>query len=335
MPSNLKLWCNFLSISAGTLLFWFITLQLDLTATVLTLLLIYTLTQLLAKKINHRFPKLKSSTLIATLLLLGFIVLIFYILGHNIGDKEHNHLNHLSQQLTQLLAKIQNSLPEHLKNHLPNTLKNFHDYTNNYLAKLALFAQEIGEHTIKIFTHSLIGIIIGAIMAIQYPITKNHNYPLAQNLHHWFTSLLHCFNNVFLSQIKISIINTALTALYLFILLPLFHQELPLKTLLLVLTFFIGLLPIIGNLISNSIILLLSLTISLQLAGASLLWLIFIHKLEYFLNAKIIGEKIQSKAWEILLMILVCEALFGLSGLIIAPIAYAQLKQSLKKAQLL
>ena len=94
-------------------------------------------------------------------------------------------------------------------------------------------------------------------------------------------------------------------------------------------TFIAGLLPVIGNLISNTIIVSLSLTHGLIVSISSLLWLVTIHKLEYFLNAQIIGSKIRSTAWELLLFMLVLEATFGLAGLLAAPIIYAQIKRIL------
>jgi len=78
-----------------------------------------------------------------------------------------------------------------------------------------------------------------------------------------------------------------------------------------------------------------ALTVSLGLAGAALLYLVLVHKLEYFINAKIIGHKINASAWEILLAMLVFESIFGLGGLIAAPIFYAYLKLELKDAGLI
>ena len=77
------------------------------------------------------------------------------------------------------------------------------------------------------------------------------------------------------------------------------------------LTFVVGLLPIIGNLISNSVIVIISLSYSLPIAGASLLFLIVVHKLEYFINARIVGSRINAAAWELLVAMLVIEAAFG------------------------
>ena len=71
----------------------------------------------------------------------------------------------------------------------------------------------------------------------------------------------------------------------------------------------------LGNLISNTFIVIASLD-ALGRGGAwlSLAFLVVIHKLEYFLNAKIIGSHIKARAWELLVAILVMEATFGLAG---------------------
>jgi len=69
---------------------------------------------------------------------------------------------------------------------------------------------------------------------------------------------------------------------------------------------------------------------SLVLAFASLAYLVLIHKLEYFLNARIIGGHIRARAWELLLAMLAMEAAFGISGLVIAPMAYSYFKDELR-----
>jgi len=64
---------------------------------------------------------------------------------------------------------------------------------------------------------------------------------------------------------------------------------------------------------------------------ASLVFLIVIHKLEYFLNARIVGTQIQSRTWELLSAMLVMEAAFGIGGVVAAPIYYAFVKDELKR----
>jgi predicted PurR-regulated permease PerM len=60
-----------------------------------------------------------------------------------------------------------------------------------------------------------------------------------------------------------------------------------------------------------------------------------IHKLEYLLNARIIGGQIRASPWEILAAMLVMEAGFGVPGLVAAPIFYAYLKDELTSRRLI
>jgi predicted PurR-regulated permease PerM len=135
---------------------------------------------------------------------------------------------------------------------------------------------------------------------------------------------------VVFAQIWISGINATLTALYLIVILPLFDIHLPFTKTMIVLTFVVGLIPILGNLISNTVIFVVSLSHSLVVALAAIGYLVVIHKLEYFLNARIIGSQIRAKAWEMLLAMIIMESAFGIPGLIAAPIYYAYMKSELR-----
>ena len=88
-------------------------------------------------------------------------------------------------------------------------------------------------------------------------------------------------------------------------------------------------LPVIGNLVSNTVLVVVGLSHSLYVAVDSLLFLMLIHKLEYFLNAKILGSHINAKVWELLTAMLMMEALCGLPGVIAAPVLYAYAKKKL------
>jgi predicted PurR-regulated permease PerM len=77
------------------------------------------------------------------------------------------------------------------------------------------------------------------------------------------------------------------------------------------------------------------LSVSLWVAQGALIFRILIHKLEYFLNANIVGTRIHERAWEILLAMLVMEAAFGLPGIVAAPIYYAYLKGELTAAKMI
>jgi len=99
-------------------------------------------------------------------------------------------------------------------------------------------------------------------------------------------------------------------------------------------TFVAGLVPLAGNLISNTVIVVVSLSHSLGAAAGSLVYLVTIHKLEYLVNAQIIGTEIRARSWELLLAMLAMEAAFGLPGLVAAPVYYSYLKDELAAREL-
>src|SRR5947207_13108793 len=108
------------------------------------------------------------------------------------------------------------------------------------------------------------------------------------------------------AQIMISFINTMLTAIFLV------AVGLPHAPLLIAITFLCGLVPIVGNLVSNTIITFIALSVSLKLAIASLIFLILVHKLEYFLNSTIIGQRIRNPGWLTLIALIIGERLIGI-----------------------
>jgi predicted PurR-regulated permease PerM len=153
--------------------------------------------------------------------------------------------------------------------------------------------------------------------------------PLAGELLGRANLLADAFHRVVFAQIKISLLNTALTAIFLLVVLRLGGVHLPLTKTMIIVTFLAGLLPVIGNLISNTLIVMVALSVSVYVALAALVFLVVIHKLEYFLNARIVGSQINARSWELLLVMVLAEAAFGLPGLVAAPIYYAYIKSEL------
>jgi predicted PurR-regulated permease PerM len=132
------------------------------------------------------------------------------------------------------------------------------------------------------------------------------------------------FETVIGAQILISAINTFATAIFVLVV------ALPYGPLVIMATFFCGLLPVIGNLISNTIIVGIGITVSPKLALTALIYLVTIHKLEYFLNSRIIGHRIRNPLWLTLLGLVIGERLMGIAGIILAPVVlnYIRLEAS-------
>ena len=61
------------------------------------------------------------------------------------------------------------------------------------------------------------------------------------------------------------------------------------------------------------------------------MFLVIIHKLEYFLNSKIIGRRIKNPMWLTLIGLVVGEKLMGVPGMVLAPIVLHYIKVEASK----
>jgi predicted PurR-regulated permease PerM len=138
-----------------------------------------------------------------------------------------------------------------------------------------------------------------------------------------FKTFFQSFARVIGAQLVISTINTGLTAVFLV------WNGFPFTAALVTVTFLCGLLPIVGNLISNTLIVGVAFTIpesGPHMALFALIFLVGIHKLEYFLNSKIIGDRIRNPMWLTLIGLVLGEKLMGIPGMILAPVVLHYIK---------
>jgi predicted PurR-regulated permease PerM len=228
------------------------------------------------------------------------------------------------------LESLRKTLPVQIAEALPATIE---DLRQQLVSLLGLHAQKlsiVGLEGIKFLAHIILGMVIGGMAALHHFNEHEKAPPFISSMRTRLGNLATAFDKVVFAQVKISGLNAALTAVYLLVALPLFGVKLPMATILVLLTFAVGMLPVVGNLISNSVIVVISLGISLGVGIASLLFLVLIHKAEYFMNARIVGHEVQATAWELLSAMLLFEAIFGIAGLVAAPVVYAWLKAEVK-----
>ena len=325
------------SIMLGILHYNFIVL---LFSTMLTYMIIDSSNNLLAKlfknnKDGHRFSTISTLiivTIVASLISFGSYSLYNYILLSNIS-------NDFSSILNKIISIIENNKLQQFG--LPTNITEIKNYIVTFLKSHTSDLTNISKHGLSALIYILIGIIVGAMLIFHVKVHHNNSNKLIeqndvnsslyikQDIIARIKNFKKAFSNVFVAQFKISLIDTILTGVYLYAVLPIFDVNLPFKFTILVIAFIVGLIPVVGNLISNTIIVLMSLSISIKVAISSLIFLVVIHKLEYFLNAKIIGSQINSTAWELLLIMIVFEKIFGIGDIIVAPIYYAYFKQEL------
>ena len=135
-----------------------------------------------------------------------------------------------------------------------------------------------------------------------------------------FQTFFRSFAKVIGAQIIVSAINTVLTGAFLL------WNGYPYVAVITTLTFLCGLLPIVGNIISNTLIVFVAFTISPRMALVALIFLMVIHKLEYFLNSKIVGDRIRNPMWLTLIGLVLGEKLMGVPGMILAPVVLHYIK---------
>ena len=121
------------------------------------------------------------------------------------------------------------------------------------------------------------------------------------------------YEKVIGAQVVISLINTACTSLFLSI------SGIPYLHFLTLATFILGIIPLAGNVLSNTIIIGAALTVSPQKAVWAFFFLVLSHKAEYILNSRIVGSTIQTPMWLTLTGLLVGEIVLGVPGMILAP----------------
>lgn len=333
-PSSVVRHASYLLAAAALML----VIGLRLLPALLAGLLVYALVRALTPLLGKRISGDRARVLVVALL--GAVVvglLILLILGAisffrtEIGNPELLW----QQQLMPLVEKARQQLPSMLVDHLPDSVDDLRVGAAELVRKHAETLQLAGKEAARVFVHILIGLVLGAIIALSRTRPAHQVGPLAAALGLRCQRLATAFHNIVFAQIKISLINTAFTALFLLVVLPLLGIHVPLSKTLVGITFVVGLLPVVGNLLSNTAVTIAALSVSLGVGIVALGFLILIHKLEYFLNARIVGTQINARAWELLVAMLLMEAAFGLPGVIAAPIYYAYLKSELEAASLI
>ncbi|HEV8630352.1 MAG TPA: AI-2E family transporter [Thermoanaerobaculia bacterium] len=189
-------------------------------------------------------------------------------------------------------------------------------------------------------TRELVFVIIAIVVAVtlfvrpeidldrdRHPLRNNLYSLTAEAIASRFRLFYASFTTVMGAQLVISTINTALTTVFVLAI------GLPNAVVIVGVTFLCGLLPVVGNLISNTIIVAVAFTLSPRTALLALVFLVVIHKLEYFLNGKIVGDRIRNPVWLTLLALVLGEGLMGIPGMVLAPVVLSYVKKEALKIE--
>ncbi|HUR88419.1 MAG TPA: AI-2E family transporter [Ramlibacter sp.] len=290
----------------------------------------YVLLWLIRKPRTKQIPARRriANRLLALALVSGGVIALvegFHLLLNASADG----LPRLLQLLADTIDHIRTIAPDWIATRLPESADEIQRALSGWLRSHAHDMQQWGRDALRIALHLVIGVVIGVMASISI-----HRRPATAALpslaiERW-RQLARAFRDVLAAQLRIALVNAGLTAVYLLLVLPAFDVHVPLAMTLVAFTFFASLLPIIGNLMSNTAIVVAALTVSMWVGFASFIFLIAIHKLEYFLNAHFVGSRVDLPVYALLATMLLLEAAFGMAGMVAAPIYCAWLTRELR-----
>ena len=280
------------------------------------------------KRSGRGAPQLAAA--IVVILPLGLLLLALPRTSGLILDAPE-HYRELLNFLARTVMEFRERLPADIARLLPEGSQEVQRTIAGYLFSRAGKLAMAGRAWVGGLLLAYVGLLIGALAAARPRITAPLN-PLAAQLHTRVTRFGEAFRQIVVAQFWIALFNTTLTAIFLLVVLPLAGYRLPYVTALLLLTFVAGLIPIVGNLIFNGVLTLVGLSVSPWVALVCLAFLVIIHKAEYFINAKVIGQRTHVAVWELLSIMFAMEVLFGPAGLVAAPLYYSYAKKELQAA---
>jgi len=311
-------------------------LMMRVTAAVIGGLALYLVLDRLAQSLEKRIPGMAARTTSVILVtLIGGGVLIG-ALGLSISFLQHHvdALPAMMRQMADILRSTRLWLGDYGRQLIPDVLTDAENIKGAIVVWLKAHAEtlRVAGSTFSVgLLHVFMGMLLAIVVFFRHVVHHDETArgPLAFYLTEKVDRFAHIFSRIAVAQIKVSAINTLIVAFYLAIFMVI-GKAIPFTTTLILITFVCGLVPIFGNIVSNAVLVILSLGVSEGTAIASLIFVVALSKLQYVLTSRMVGGTTNSQAWEILFAIIIGEAAFGVAGVVMAPIVYAFVKRELR-----
>ena len=337
LPSRSVTVASYLLMASALLLVMWQKLLPGLLCACLGFLLTRALATLLARvdrrppgPIPDRWAQVMAATVVCLAPLLWIAIALTQSRGF-LTELPHQY-KELLDYLANTVLELRSKLPPDLSDMLPQGAAEIQQTIATYLATKAGALASAGKAWLGGLLHAYMGLLIGALAAVRPRIPPRA--PLTRALQDRVLLLGEAFRQIVAAQFWIALFNTCLTALFLLLILPAVDMALPYTPALILLTFVAGLIPIVGNLFCNVVLTVVGLSVSPTAAAVCLAFLILIHKAEYVINAKVVGQRTHMAVWELLAVMFVAESVFGPAGLVAAPLFYAYLKKELEAAKM-
>ncbi|MEO7742866.1 MAG: hypothetical protein ABIR98_08020, partial [Usitatibacter sp.] len=238
----------------------YLALRLHLLPALLAGLLVYELVHVIALRlplVRGSAAKLSAVGLVATVVVLVLVGVMFGIGAFLKSDA--GSLANMLQKMAEIVEAARGKLPSWVVENLPTDPEAVKEGVIGWLREHAVELRTMGGEFGHALVHIIIGMVIGAMVSLHEAMERTGGAPLVSELSERARRVGDAFRRVVFAQVRISLVNTALTAIYLLGVLPILGIHLPFVKTMVLVTFLAGLLPVIGNLISNTVIVVVSL----------------------------------------------------------------------------
>jgi predicted PurR-regulated permease PerM len=163
-----------------------------------------------------------SAVIISALVLAGIGVASFF-------RNETGGPDALLARLMDILNSSRHQVPALLQPYIPEDMPALRAALNDWAAEHQRQLGVAGTSVVQVGVRVLIGMVLGAMIALYDELPLPKMGPLAQELIGRTSRLATAFRQVVFAQVKISLLNTVFTAIFLLGVLPLFGVHLPLS----------------------------------------------------------------------------------------------------------
>lgn len=326
---------------AGVLVLWFFMMSVKIGPGLIAGLAIFAITRFVRRRFVHLFrarsqqfsnPALRLfMAYVPTVLTTLVVILGVSLLVLGMGAALRFVIETMAAQGPQLIEEairslntVARSLPDDIRAKIPGNSQEFFQMMRMGTGDIMGYAKNFGGASFFVFLQLVFALILGVSAALM--VSKGEGKPLSKTWLEVMERYVRCFTLLMGAQVYVSVWNTFCTAVFIYGILPAVDVVLPFRELLLMFTAIASLIPAAGNIMANTLILVLTIRYGPWIALGSVLYLFVIHKLEYFVNGYIIGRNVQASVPEMLIAIILGEVAFGLPGLITAPVTYAFMK---------
>jgi predicted PurR-regulated permease PerM len=205
---------------------------------------------------GHEWSKVAAVTVLTVIVVLLITLIIVGIIA--VLRTDAGSISSLFKQMAEIIEGSRRALPAWLVENFPANADELRQTLVQWLREHARDLRGVGTEFGRAFAHILIGMIIGAFISLRQARPSQEVGPMAQALLERAARVGQAFRRIVFAQVRISALNTSLTTIYLIVILPLCGVQLPLTKTMIAITFVAGLLPVIGNLISNTVIVVVS-----------------------------------------------------------------------------